>query len=106
MRTVLGWCLIVSGALTLVFNEVTVQARRVWPWRRDDSDPVRDEALNERYRISVFIAAIAAIEIGRVLADAWLGDLSLRITLYVVVGLWLLWGRARRERLRSQGEQA
>lgn len=95
----LGILLVISGTLSLIFNEFTMQLRRVWPWRRDDSDPVRDAALNEFHRLSVYAGSIASIEIGGMLAEASLPHLGIRSVGYLGFGAWLLW---RRPALRTR----
>ena len=95
----LGMFLLVSGLLSLVFNEVTVQVRRIWPWRRDDSDPTRDQELNEFYRLMNFLGSVGSIEIGAVLAVAPLPHVAPRVAAYLCFGAWLLFRRpAMRER--------
>jgi hypothetical protein len=89
----LGIFLLISGTLSLIFNEFTVRVRRIWPWRRDDSDPVRDEELKEFYRFSIYAGSIASIEIGAVLADIALPHLVLRVVAYLCFGAWLIWRR-------------
>jgi hypothetical protein len=84
---------LISGVLSLVFNEFTVRVRRAWPWRRHDSDPVRDEELNQFYRFSVYAGSIVSIEIGARLAAVELPPLALRIVGYLCFGAWLLWRR-------------
>ena len=94
-----GVFLLISGVLSLIFNEFTVKVRRIWPWRRDESDPTRDDALNEFYRLMVYLGAIGSIEIGALLAAAALPHLALRIAAYLCFGAWLLFKRpAMRER--------
>lgn len=99
MWTWLGVFLLISGVLSLVFNEFTVQVRRIWPWRRDDSDLTRDEELNEYYRLLVYIGSIGSIEFGTALTAAPLPHIAIRIAAYLCFGAWLLWRRpAMRER--------
>ena len=95
----IGLFLIVSGLLSLVFNEWTVQFRRAWPWRRDDSDAIRDAQMNEYYRLSVYVGSIVSVEIGKWLAQVDVGHGSLRVLAYAVFGGWLLW---RRPALRTK----
>ena len=95
----IGVVFLVWGVLSLVFNEFAMRVRRVWPWRRDDEDPVRDAGLNEFYRLWVYLTAVIAIEIG-----AWLTEMAwptgwLRAVIYAGFGAWLLW---RRPTLRSR----
>lgn len=99
MWTWLGLFLLISGLLSLVFNEFTVQVRRAWPWRRYESDAVRDAELNEFYRLTVYLGSIGAIEVGGFLAGALLPHLAFRILIYLCFGAWLLFRRpALRER--------
>lgn len=98
MWTWIGVFLLVWGVLSLTFNEFAMRVRRVWPWRRDDTDPVRDAGLNEFYRLWVYVGAVVWIEIG-----VWLTALTwpaawLRVVAYLAFGAWLLW---RRPALRS-----
>ncbi len=93
MRYWIGIFLLISGTLSLVLNEFTVQVRRIWPWRRDDADPVRDEELKEFYRLTVYAGSIASIEIGAVFADIALPHLALRVVGYLGFGAWLIWRR-------------
>lgn len=89
----IGLLLLISGMLSLCFNEFTVQVRRIWPWRRDDVDPVRNEELNEFYRLSVYFGSAASIEIGARLGDVALPHWMIRLSLYVCFAAWLLWRR-------------
>ena len=89
----LGMFLMISGTASLVFNELTMRVRRVWPWRRDDADPSRDARLNEYYRVSVFFGSVACIECGQWLAQLNAAHWSVRCIAYVVFGSWLLWRR-------------
>ncbi len=93
MMQAIGWFLLLSGALSLVFNEFTVGVRRVWPWRRDDTDPVRDQRLDEFYRLHVYLGSIVCIEIGAILAEFALPDLLFRTVVYAGFGGWLLYHR-------------
>lgn len=94
-----GIFLLISGVLSLIFNEFTVQVRRIWPWRRDDSDPTRDEELNEFYRLMVYLGSIGSIELGAVLTAIALPHVAFRIAAYLCFGGWLLFRRpAMRER--------
>jgi len=89
----LGVLLLISGVLSLLFNEFAVQVRRIWPWRRDDSDPVRNQELNEFYRFATYAGSIASIEIGAILAGIALPPLLLRLVAYLCFGAWLIWRR-------------
>jgi hypothetical protein len=51
--------LLVSGVLSLAFNELTVRVRRTWPERRGDSDPIRDQELDEFPWLRVYLGSIA-----------------------------------------------
>ena len=94
-----GLFLLVSGVLSLIFNEFTMQVRRFWPWRRDSSDNTRDAELCEFYRLSVFLGSIGSIEFGAVLAEFALPHAALRVAVYLCFGAWLLFRRpAMRER--------
>ena len=95
----IGLFLIVSGLVSLVFNEFTVRVRRVWPWRRD-SDAVRDAQLNEYYRLSIYVGSVISIEIGQWIAHLSVGNWLLRVLAYVVFGGWLLWKRPALRRKR------
>ena len=99
MASWLGLLLLISGLLSLVFNEFTVQVRRIWPWRRDPDDPIRDEELDEYHRLTVYLGSIAAIELGAQLATFDLPHLLLRGAVYLSFGAWLL---IRRPVLRSK----
>ena len=89
----LGIYFLVIGVFTLVCNEFTMRCRRIWPWRRDDWDPVRDEALNEFYRFWVYLGSIGCIEIGIWLAAVSAPGLAIRVVVYLGFGAWLLWRR-------------
>ena len=94
-----GIILLISGGLSLIFNEFTVRIRRIWPWRRDESDPTRDAELNEFYRLMVYLGSIGSIEFGALLAAVALPHIALRIAAYFCFGAWLLFRRpAMRER--------
>ena len=90
--------MLVTGIASLVFNELTVQVRRIWPWRRDDADPVHDAALNEYYRYSVYAGSIVQIEVGALLAGITLPPLAVRIPVYLCFGVWLTWRRRERRK--------
>lgn len=70
-----------------------MQCRRIWPWRRDDSDPVRDDELNEFYRFWVYLGSLASIETGIWLAAVRAPELGFRVLVYLCFGAWLLWRR-------------
>ncbi len=95
----IGELLLLSGCLSLVFNESTMRLRRVWPWRRDDLDPERNEWLNEFYRLSVWGGSIVAIELGLALADVAVVPRVARLLTYGSFGAFLLW---KRPALRSR----
>jgi hypothetical protein len=76
-----------------VFNEFTMRCRRIWPWRRDDRDPVRDDEFNEFYRFLVYLGSLASIETGIWLAAIWGPELGFRVVAYLFFGAWLLWRR-------------
>lgn len=94
----LGIYLLTIGSFTLLFNEFTMRLRRIWPWRRDDADPGRDEELNEFYRLWVYFGSIACVEIGIWLAAISAPGLAIRVVVYLGFGAWLLW---RRPAMRS-----
>ena len=95
----IGIYLLITGGLSLIFNEFTVQIRRVWPWRRSDGDRVRDEELNEFYRLMVYLGSIGSIEVGAALTAISLPHVGLRVATYLCFGAWLLWRRpAMREK--------
>lgn len=89
----IGLFLIVSGVLSLVLNEFTVQVRRVWPWRRDDSNAVRDAQLNEYYRLAGYVGSVVSVEFGQWLAQLSILDWPLRVSAYAIFGGWLIWKR-------------
>ena len=86
----IGIFLIVSGLASLVFNEFTVQVRRVWPWRRHDSNAGRDAQLNEYYRFSVYVGSVLSIEIGQWLIQISVVHWLLRVVAYTIFGGWLM----------------
>ena len=88
-----GLALILSGMLSLVFNEFTMRIRRVWPWRRDDDDAARDAQLNEYYRLSVYLGSVATIEVGQLIAQVSICHWLIRVLAYLIFGAWLLWRR-------------
>lgn len=89
----IGVFLLISGGLSLLFNELTLRVRRAWPWRRDDSDPVRDRELDEFYRLMILLGSVASIEAGAVLAAVGLPHVALRIAVYLGLAAWLIWRR-------------
>ena len=95
----IGVFLLISGTLSLIFNEFTVQVRRIWPWRRDDADPVRNAELNEFYRFVVYVASIGSIELGASLVAVALPHVALRIVTYLCFGAWLI---GRRPAMREK----
>ena len=91
-----GIFLLVTGLLSLLLNELTVQIRRAWPWRRDDVDRDRDEALNDYYRYSVFVGSVVSIELGGLFAKVNMPHVLLRIAVYIIALGWLIWRQRRR----------
>lgn len=87
----IGLFLLVSGSLSLFFNECTVQVRRLWPWRRDDADVLRDRELNNYYRFSVYAASVICVEAGLTLTGISVVPLGGRVLAYVGIGVWLLY---------------
>ena len=93
MWYIIGILLLITGTLSLTLNELTVQVRRVWPWRRDEADPVNDKRLNEVYRFLVYVSSVVSIEIGLHFTGIELSNIWLRIIVYAVFGAWLLYRR-------------
>jgi hypothetical protein len=94
LRFWLGILLTVTGGLSLILNEFTVNVRRaVKPWWRDDLDPVRDREIKEHQRLIVFLGSIISIELGIYLADIVPLSVPVRALIYLSCGLWLVWRR-------------
>ena len=90
----LGIALMLSGAVSLVLTERTVQWRRtIWSWRRDDHNPVRDRWLDNFYSLQVHLASIASIELGIYLSDVSPMVWWLRLIVYLALTAVLVWWR-------------
>lgn len=80
----LGAFLLVSGLLSLVFNEFTVNVRRaVKPWWRDDENEQYDRWVKQFHRIVVYIGSVISVELGLWLIDHYPVELSIRVVLYL-----------------------
>ena len=94
MLELLGGLLAISGCVSLVLNEFTVEIRRhVKPWWRNDKDPEKDAFVREIHRHIVYLGSILSIELGAYLAHIAIVPWYLRLVVYFIFGAWLVYRR-------------
>src|SRR5574341_233305 len=86
---ILGVLLIINGCFQLFLNEFTMRIRRIWPWRRDDTDPKRNEYLKNFYRLNLYVTGIIFTEVGCLIVNVSPFHLPVRILIYAALGLHL-----------------
>ena len=94
MLELLGSLLAISGCVSLVLNEFTVEIRRrIKPWWRNDKDPEKDAFIKDVHRHINYLSSILSIELGLYLAHITIVPWHLRLAAYFVFGVGLIYRR-------------